>query len=386
MQNEFRPLGRVEFADGLRGLASLAVLAAHYVLVFDYIKGQYDGLPALPTNPYPHEFVKFVAISPYLNLGALGVALFFIISGLVVPQAIASLPNNVAGASAFAVGRIFRIWPTYIAGFFVTMLALYCGASYGSHHLTYEWDAIWWHVSLFRDWTAYPSIDGIVWTLEVETKFYLFALVFWGALHRGRIYPLFIIAAAAFAASKFRPEYPSGWAPPSNIIWSFRYLLYMCVGVAFNFHYRNLLTTARLWKVVCALMTVFLWCSYRGDHTYDVPVAYVAGLVIFTAMYVAMPGWRGGPVVQFFARISYPMYVCHAAMGYVIIRILIDLGIPALHALAAATAFTILVSWTLHVAYEKPLHAAGRWSSKWIARCGITTPPPSKPGALNPPA
>ncbi|SEB24826.1 acyltransferase family protein [Paraburkholderia sartisoli] len=359
--------GKIAFADGLRGIASLLVLIAHYVLVFQYIRGEYDGLPALYADPYPHKLVRFLSISPYINLGALGVALFFLISGLVVPQAIANLPSNLRGMMAFVAGRIFRIWPTYVAGFAVTMLALFCGAAYKSHYLTYSWYTIWWHMSLFRDWTEYPSIDGVVWTLEVETKFYLFVLLFWSAIRRGKVYPFFVIAAAAAWAAPYKAAYPMGWNPPENFLWPLKYLLFMTVGVAFNFHYRKLMSARKFAISVAVLMGVFLWCCHREDFTADVYLSYVAALAIFAALYFWFPEWEGGFLVRFFARISYPMYVCHAAMGYVGIRILIDLGAPPLCALVTQTLLTLLVSWNIHVVYERPFHHAGRWVSRIIA-------------------
>lgn len=61
------------------------------------------------------------------------------------------------------------------------------------------------------------------------------------------------------------------------------------------------------------------------------------------------------------------MYVCHAAFGYVGVRILIDLGVRPPCALVAQTMLTFLVSWNIHVVYEQSFHWIGRWASKFIA-------------------
>ena len=65
--------------------------------------------------------IKFIPITDFglaYFWGHFGVALFFIISGFVIPFSVASTTR-----AGFAVARVLRIWPTYLAGL---AIAIFC--------------------------------------------------------------------------------------------------------------------------------------------------------------------------------------------------------------------------------------------------------------------
>jgi peptidoglycan/LPS O-acetylase OafA/YrhL len=99
---------KIEFADGLRGIAAMSVIISHYLGVFWAAPTAVQTLTGLtvPTGPWPAG-AGLIVYSP-INFGALGVALFFVISGFVMPFSFKSY-----GRLDFLVGRAFRIYPTY---------------------------------------------------------------------------------------------------------------------------------------------------------------------------------------------------------------------------------------------------------------------------------
>ena len=80
-----------QFADTLRGIAAGLVLLDHTL--------DLAGL-------------SLTAKFPLLSLGQLGVALFFLVSGFVIPI---SLPKY--SVPGFLVARVLRIYPTYAVAF-----------------------------------------------------------------------------------------------------------------------------------------------------------------------------------------------------------------------------------------------------------------------------
>ena len=64
-------------------------------------------------------YLTWLHVVPQFNWGAFGVALFFLISGFVIPF---SLSRQRAGA--FLVGRFFRIVPLYVVGFTISLAAI----------------------------------------------------------------------------------------------------------------------------------------------------------------------------------------------------------------------------------------------------------------------
>lgn len=77
---------RVEFANGLRGIAALCVVVSHYLGVYwfnreavaDLIKAPVLSAELVPTPTY----LEPLQIHPLFNWGAFGVALFFWLAAL----------------------------------------------------------------------------------------------------------------------------------------------------------------------------------------------------------------------------------------------------------------------------------------------------------------
>ncbi|MFC7436504.1 acyltransferase family protein [Hydrogenophaga bisanensis] len=114
---------RIDFANTLRGFAALAVVISHYYGVFWTNRAAVEAIanaPALPleTHAIP-DYISWLHLFPIFNWGAFGVALFFIISGFVIPFSLQKM-----SWIGFSIGRILRIMPTYFVGFSVTLLAI----------------------------------------------------------------------------------------------------------------------------------------------------------------------------------------------------------------------------------------------------------------------
>ena len=117
---------RIEFANALRGLAALIVLFGHYALIFNAMGGAFPPFPSGTVCRFPGRAPCFCGCR-FLSVGPLGVSLFFLVSGLVIPNSVAALAFRARGRLAFAIGRLFRIWPTYAAGLIVSVLSIRAG-------------------------------------------------------------------------------------------------------------------------------------------------------------------------------------------------------------------------------------------------------------------
>lgn len=365
------PNNRLEFANTLRGLACVVVMISHYILTFEFIHGRYDGFSAVPHPIFP-KWIKW----PFLDIlsyavGGFGVALFFLISGLVIPMSVDAMSRGSLPRVAFFISRVFRIMPTYAVGAAISVVALVFGARYNGN-ATYVFDVNTYamNVSLFRDWMGGLQFDGVVWTLEVESKFYIVVLLFWALLRKRSLVPLATIAILAILATPFVTGYPVTWNPPDNFVWYVKYLMFMGIGVAFNYHYRGSISTKELRLIAFTLMATFAAvCSLDGTAL-EVPGSYAAALLLFSWVYAYRRNWTGGPVLRFFARISFPLYAVHAPIGYVSLRILVGLGWSGLSALAVVTPCVIFIAWIMHFLIETPTQIAGKWLAGKLQQLG----------------
>lgn len=75
-----------------------------------------------------------------------------------------------------------------------------------------------------------------------------------------------------------------------------------------------------------------------------------------------------GPVFRWLADISYPLYVIHAMLGWIVIVLLVRAGVTEGIAMFLGVCAVLLVAWVLHVAVEAPTH---RWARDLARRVSV---------------
>lgn len=374
--NTTKTTSRIEFANSLRGVAVLLVLFGHYVMVFNALKAGYINFPPLDDYPFPwSNTINRSFPFAYINLGQFAVALFFLVSGLVIPNSAASLIDFKRGRVAFVIGRFFRIWPTYAIGLLVSVATLWFNSYANSSEFYMPLTRVISNMSLFRDWMGQTQFDGVVWTLEIETKFYLFVLLFWSAIGRGKLYPVAAICIATLIASPIGAIFEKTLEPTvtlANFLWTLPYILYMTIGVIFNYHLRGLLTTKSLLIMAIGMYGVFVISAKIQGLYAAVPISYGSTLMLFGSLYFFAKEWNGGPIIQFFSRISFPLYASHAAFGYTGMAYMVSLGANPYAAVSVQFVISTCLAWSMHILVEVPTHNAG----KRIGKKMITTTRP----------
>jgi peptidoglycan/LPS O-acetylase OafA/YrhL len=153
-------MSRISYIDFLRMVAALAVVYQHVIEQSDLL---------------------FLHPSLQLAPGVFGVALFFFISGYVIPYSV----RTWSGFGAFAIRRVFRIVPAYYATLaLILALSLLTPGMWPevADATLKDWGA---NLVLAQDLTRSPTILGVAWTLVIEIAWYgLFVLHF--LVFRGR--------------------------------------------------------------------------------------------------------------------------------------------------------------------------------------------------------
>jgi exopolysaccharide production protein ExoZ len=147
----------------LRAIAALSVVLGH-----------------LPSSP---------VITPAFRYGAVGVDLFFVISGFIMVHASSRLFGRPDGPRIFLARRIARIVPIYWAMTLLHIAVMY-GFGYGR---LIELDRVICSFAFFPLAFGGLPINGVGWTLNFEMFFYV---VFAGTLFAGRRTAVAIIAVA----------------------------------------------------------------------------------------------------------------------------------------------------------------------------------------------
>ncbi len=149
---------RLHFLDALRGVAALSVVAYHYVLDV-----QGDGL----LHGAEDAFASLIGDT--LNLGKFGVALFFLISGYIIPNSLGATGDRVG---RFCISRFFRLYPLYWVAVGLGILLPWPAPGPGFNLAT-----VLANLTMVQGYLGRPDIVGTAWTLQIELAFYAVCVV-----------------------------------------------------------------------------------------------------------------------------------------------------------------------------------------------------------------
>jgi peptidoglycan/LPS O-acetylase OafA/YrhL len=333
---------KIEFANSLRGIAALLVVISHAVIVFwlqQDVAINFTGIPYYQgTAPIVSQILE-----PFKALyGFTGVGIFFLISGFVIPFALdtKSIPE-------FLTGRIFRIWPTYIVATAFSLLCLYISKLYFQNDFFPPVKNIISSLLLSTDLSRLQPVDGVIWTLEIEIKFYLLMAFIYKLVNKNPL--LLITCAAIFTILVVRKNI--------RLNDDFAYFTYMFIGVAFNFLYKNKLSHKRF---IGMLFTLFICFIIQMNFEKQTFMCYGLALIIFTTLYYARDKIKYPKFLGLLADISYPLYVSHAIFSYVFLRIFLTMFRYPDVALTICFILVLINARLLHVFIEIPANKLGK--------------------------
>jgi peptidoglycan/LPS O-acetylase OafA/YrhL len=142
------------------------------------------------------------------------------------------------------------------------------------------------------------------------------------------------------------------------------YLIFMFIGVLFNYHVRGLLRTAPFLAALFGMTLLFLACWRASLIAEQFPVVtynYMYALGLFGLAYALRRYARPVLALDFFAAISFPLYLVHSIVGFSILKVLmitarLSYGVALPLTLAAVIGLAAL----LHYTVERASVALGR--------------------------
>jgi peptidoglycan/LPS O-acetylase OafA/YrhL len=365
---------RIQFAHLLRGVAAVAVVVSHLASLIWRTPDAVGDLIAYPASSVVIRNAHFTPITdfglPYF-WGYFGVALFFLVSGFVIPRSVSALSR-----SGFIVARIFRIWPTYLIGLTIAIVCIDINTSLSGRAFPYSLREIIINALIVPRWpTSTPSIDGIIWTLEIEICFYVICMMSAGLIrHFDR--RIFVLAAAVVPLGLF-VAYGGGFlmrigalafGVASWISTIAVYITFMLSGVAFyNFHRGRLsrlgliLTQTFLLLTFVAGMRIGVLSIQGWTAIFCYLIAFGTFAITYAARdFVSNLPRDGAALVYLLADISYPLYAVHAVLGYTVLVYAIAAGIPGWAAVCLAAALVLTCAALIHFLVEMPSQHFGK--------------------------
>jgi peptidoglycan/LPS O-acetylase OafA/YrhL len=292
--------------------------------------------------------------------GWLGVEIFFVISGFVIPYALHRGGYRLANFWRFVLKRIIRLDPPYLASIAVVLslgALVMVAPGFRGEPLRFSWIALLLHLGYVNVLFGYPWLNPVYWTLAIEFQYYLIVGLSFPSLATGR--KVFLIALTIATLSAFLVRAP-------ELI--FKFLPLFGLGVL-TFRFKVLGESRTAYLLTCLALTAASYLSL------GLPEA-LAGLIASTMIAFVRIDSRAG---RFFGDISYSLYLLHVPVGGKVVNLFTRFSVDSpLRPLApfVALALSVGAAYLLFLAVERP---ARRWSSALAysrgAREGVVTEP-----------
>jgi peptidoglycan/LPS O-acetylase OafA/YrhL len=297
-------VARIEVLDAMRGVAALAVVLYHYSTRYGELFG---------AAPLPWTFAY----------GANGVNLFFIISGFVIFMTL----NATRRVGDFLVSRGSRLYPAFWVAVSLSAAVMALAPLPGRAVALPQYLI---NLSMLQEFIHVPAVDGVYWTLTIELRFYFWMLMLWllGALRRPQWFVL-----PWLALSLVRHALP----PVLNTALLLEYFPLFGCGVAVYLLHRQQWRAPWAWGMVLAAMAV------GGLNN-------ACLMLVFAACVRYQPRLLHTRALVWLGAVSYPLYLVHQNIGYVIIRA----GGGGAVGVALAVAAALLLAWLIHLRVEQP--------------------------------
>jgi len=367
---------RLHALDGLRGVAILLVMGFHY---FYHLESFY-----YKSTLYPYgETFSNVLIFKY---GYMGVELFFIISGFVIAMTLESS----ASVIDFVVRRFVRIWPALIVSAVITFFLLNWSDAPFALTRRQFWPNFLPSLTLTPTsmWSGlFPKVDfvtGVYWSLVVEIRFYMIAVVlFWLSSRRNLARNLVIFTLVIYLARALLRRAMPGYNGVYDALFIPDYMPWFAAGAVFYELYKG-----RLAKSAAAIMLAIMYVAIARISTNyamigrDPLVASTAALFLLALFWLlatkpaSVRIFEVRPLV-WIGECSYSVYLYHYAVGMVLIsQVSKTIGVvPQVLLVILISMLVLVVGRISYVTIENP----GR---RWLTKLMIGSP--QKPAAATP--
>ena len=148
-----KPSERIAVIEAMRGIASISVACFHF------------GVPL--ATALPQTLTSF---------GWLGVDVFFVISGFVIPLSLYGRKYRTKDFPAFLLRRLVRLEPPYIVSIVLTIVLWHLSAAapqFAGYEPAYSFAQIGFHLLYLIPLTGYEWLGPNYWSLTYEFVFYI---------------------------------------------------------------------------------------------------------------------------------------------------------------------------------------------------------------------
>jgi len=346
--------------DGLRAIAALGVMVEH--LFGDLLR---QTPPAAgPMNAVGNSLVHSV------SLGRFGVALFFLISGFVVPFSVGGERPLVH----FAISRLFRLYPAFwLALAVLATMAWLAGEPPGIATVVAN-------MTMAPTLFGQPWLSPIYWTLFIELVFYVLVALLFSVGRLRNVGALSALSLAMVAATVLPVQFRTHGVVSLPVQYLGMHLSFLFLGLLLRLWLVERVRSAGIAVLALALaqfaavLSVSDFSLARGDNFVmegrtPILTAYVLAFAVFLA--AVRFGRPHSPMLARIGLVSYSMYLFHWTVNVTVYRLLPLTGqISDIITMLICVALTLTVSLLVYRMVERPMILFGR---TMVLRPGVSS-------------
>lgn len=364
------PAGTLWFVHWLRALSVAFVVLVHLWVTLwannDVSSAFAHVTPLSHTGDVGWAFV-FDYMPVHVGVGYVAVGFFFLISGFLIP-----LTMEGKSTGRFAVVRIFRVYPVWIAStaLFAIFFAVQARTTGRPAGLSVEdWLT---NAAVVPDLTGSVLINPVGWTLMIEVKFYLLCAVLAGTTVLRRPAPIagLVILWTGYAVATWdhldglRASHPTVWIATQALASDAKSICLIFAGVCLYNRLRNDWTLSATTGVIAVCFASMVMCAWQVEREagYVVPksTGYAAAVILFALAYSQRHRFPKSRAVAFGADLSYSLYATHFIFGVAFAHWLVGVTASPAVATVGAILFVLAVSTAMNRWIEVPGNRFGK--------------------------
>ena len=269
--------------DFLRGIAALSVFLFHIGI---------------------NNKLKFSSgFKDLSNNGHLGVQIFFVISGFIIPYSMKKGNYNLSKIKTFFIKRLVRLHPPYLISMFLIFLInlIFHQSPYFNEALIkINITEFFSHFLYLNGLLNLKWLNQVYWTLAIEFQFYVFISLFFLLLDKDFWIWILILLILLFSSIVF---------PFHNLLTL--HLPFFLIGISlFRLISQNDSFIFFIFYLI--IINIIILYLYNFDFRYVIAGIFPVFFLIFTKKY---------SFSVFFGNISYSLYLIHAPISQALIKI-----------------------------------------------------------------
>ncbi|MDO9337906.1 MAG: acyltransferase [Caulobacter sp.] len=332
---------KLDWLDYTRFVAAVAVMLFHYLA---------NG----PRHGKTGETADFGLIGALAEYGYLGVDVFFVVSGFVILF-------SAIGRSAdeFAVSRVVRLWATFALCMTLTAIAKTLWGLPGDQISALRYLA---NLTMVPEWLGQKPVDGVYWTLAVEIVFYgaVFLVMAFRQMHRVRaiLVGWVLLLLLSRVASLI-------WSIPGPPLLGSYFDLFAAgctMALIRRTGWDRLLATLLVVSSALAAQGVFSRAAMHAEGGRGIEPIFAATILLISLLPFLVFMKRGPslPLARDAGRVTYPLYLIHAHIGYIVLR---KMDLPPQIEVPLVAVLAIGGAWLIYRLFEEPTETFRRRAS-----------------------